>query len=269
MRTQPTITSNQNPWVKSIHRLHQTSERRKQQLFLVEGTHLIQEAVATSWPLDAICFSEEWATQNQATLATLASHPAYRNTLLQPVSMDVLRKLSTTDSLCPAIGIARFQNPSTGYSQATSLQIVAESLQDPGNLGALVRISAAVGECPIVLSSDSVDPTNPKVLRSTAGQWFRNRPLVVDNLLEYVERSRAEGVQVLAAAADGTCFWECDLKIPTMFLLGNEGSGLSRELRSVATKAIAIPMAPNVESLNVAISGALLVYESQRQRTAR
>jgi TrmH family RNA methyltransferase len=269
MKLQPNISSNQNPWVKAVHKLHHSTERRRQQLFLVEGTHLIQEAVATSWPLESICFSEEWSIQNHAIIANIVAHPAYRNTLLQPVSEDVLRKLSTTDSLCPAIGIARFQNPSTELPTLTSMQIAAESLRDPGNLGALVRISAAVGNCPIILSPDSVDPTNPKVLRSTAGQWFRNRPVVVDNLLEYVLRNRSQGVQILAAAADGTCFWECDLTLPTMFLLGNEGSGLSHELRAAATKTVAIPMAPNVESLNVAISGALLAYESQRQRSAR
>ena len=150
-----------------------------------------------------------------------------------------------------------------------SLAIAVESVQDPGNLGALIRIAAAAGIGPIILSPDSVDPFNPKVLRSTAGQWFRGPPVVVD-ILSLLRSQRKKNVQILAASANGKSFWECDLTVPTIFLLGNEGAGLSSELRAEATDVIAIPMAEGVESLNVAVTGALLIFEAQRQRkTAR
>ena len=89
--------------------------------------------------------------------------------------------------------------------------------------------------------------------------------MIVD-LLSLLRSQRKKNVQILAASANGKSFWECDLTVPTIFLLGNEGAGLSSELRAEATDVIAIPMAEGVESLNVAITGALLLFEAQRQR---
>ena len=265
MRFQPAITSLQNAWVKSIKRLHHSPDRREQHKFLIEGSHLVEEAIATGWPLDAICFDANWALNNQGLLASIAKDASRSHMLLQPASEAILRRLSTTDSACSVIAVA-VQSESTAYPpRELSLAIAVESLQDPGNLGALIRIAAAAGIGPIILSSDSVDPFNPKVLRSTAGQWFRGPPMVVD-LPSLLRSQRQKNVQILAASADGKSFWECDLTVPTIFLLGNEGAGLSSELRTEATGIIAIPMAKGVESLNVAVSGALLLFEAQRQR---
>jgi TrmH family RNA methyltransferase len=89
---------------------------------------------------------------------------------------------------------------------------------------------------------------------------------VVVDLLSLIRSRRKKNVQILAASANGKSFWESDLTVPTIFLLGNEGAGLSSELRAEATDVIAIPMAKGVESLNVAVAGALLLFEAQRQR---
>ena len=269
MRLEPTITSVQNAWVKEIKRLHHSSNRYEQQKFLIEGSHLVEEALATGWPLEAICFDANWARNNQEILAAIDEDASRRNVLLQPASEAILRQLSTTDSACSVIAVA-LQGESIAFApRELSLAIAVESVQDPGNLGALIRIAAAAGIGPIILSPDSVDPFNPKVLRSTAGQWFRGPPVVVD-LLSLLRSQRKKNVQILAASANGKSFWECDLTVPTIFLLGNEGAGLSSELRAEATDVIAIPMAEGVESLNVAVTGALLIFEAQRQRkTAR
>jgi len=265
MRLEATITSVQNEWVKSLKRLHHSSDRRKQKKFLIEGSHLVEEAIATGWPLDAICFDANWARNNQGLLAAIAKDASRKHILLQPASDAVLRRLSTTDSSCSVIAVANPVETIALPPSELSLAIAVESLQDPGNLGGLIRIAAAAGIGPILLSPDSVDPYNPKVLRSTAGQWFRGPPRVVD-LFSLLRSQRQKNVQILAASADGKSFWECDLTVPTIFLLGNEGAGLSFDLKAEATGSIAIPMAEGVESLNVAIAGALLVFEAQRQR---
>ncbi len=265
MQLQPVITSSHNESFKSALRLHQASERRDRRLFLIEGTHLVEEAIAAGWPLETIWYEESWADENRSLIAKVASDQLRRNMLLQPATTDLLRKLSTTSSRTPVVGIATQATNSPVPIQPISLGVVVESLQDPGNLGSMIRIAAAAGIGQVVVSHDSVSPTNPKVLRATAGQWFRSPPLVTD-LPRFLEQQSAASVQILAACAEGDSFWEKDLTGPTLFLLGNEGNGLTSEIRDIATGIISVPMAKGVESLNVSITAALLLYEAQRQR---
>ena len=265
MRLQPAITSHHNESFKAALKLHEASERRDRNAFLIEGTHLIEEAVATDWPLESIWFEETWAQANQLLISRIATSKGGEEVLLQPATSDLLRRLSTTTSRVPVVGIAIHRSPSAVPLGPVSLGLVAESLQDPGNLGSMIRISAAAGLGRVVLSRDSVSPTNPKVLRSTAGQWFRSPPLVVD-LPNFLKQQSTHSVQILAACAEGVSFWDHDLTRPTLFLLGNEGNGLSSEIKALATGTISVPMAKDVESLNVSITSALLLYEAQRQR---
>ena len=268
----PIIQSVQNDWVKSLRKLHDRADRVERRCFLIEGTHAVEEAIATQWPLVSVVFDTKWAQSHSEILAQLASRANAPKTTLQPVSEDILRKLSTTNSPCSVIAVASIfdhsfqEDKKQPHSENSSFVIAAESLQDPGNLGTLIRVAAASGFGRIVLSNDSVDPTNPKVLRSTAGQWFRSPPIVTDTLRAWVRERKSAGYQVLAASAEGQSMWNCDLSCNTIVLLGNEGSGLSQDLRMEATGTIAIPMADGVESLNVAVSGALIAYEALRQR---
>ena len=246
-------------------RLHQASVRRDECKFLVEGTHLIEEAIATEWPLESICFDESWAEQNQSLLHRIMQDKKRPQLIVQPVSKELIRRISTTATRTPVIGVANEKEISEFERKPISMAIAIESLQDPGNLGSMIRIAAAGGASHVYLSNDSVAPTNPKVLRASAGQWFRNPPIVTD-LQQFLRTQKAALIQILAASADGHSFWEADLTRPTIFLFGNEGSGLSDEMRSLATKSISVPMAPGVESLNVSITASILIYEALRQR---
>ena len=141
-----------------------------------------------------------------------------------------------------------------------------ETLQDPGNLGTIMRTAAAVGSDGLWLSSDSVDLGHPKVLRASAGQWFR-QPMATIDIAEKAKELKEKGVQVVATTATAdTDYWQLDLTKPTVFIMGNEGAGLSDELMKCASVSVKIPVMPAVESLNVAISTALLLYEAKRQR---
>jgi len=265
MRILPVISSNQNEWFKATMRLHQASVRRDERKFLIEGTHLIEEAIATEWPLESICFEESWAEQNQSLLHRILQDANRPQLIVQPATNELLRRLSTTTTRTPVIGVANEKEFSESVQRPISLAIAIESLQDPGNLGSMIRIAAAGGASHVYLSNDSVGPTNPKVLRASAGQWFRSPPVDTD-LHHFLRKQKAASIQILAASADGHSFWEADLTRPTIFLLGNEGNGLSDEMRALATNSISVPMAPGVESLNVSITASLLIYEALRQR---
>ena len=260
------LTSIRNPWIKQLRQLQRKKGRREQGCFVVEGTHALQEAIATRWPLSAVCFTPQWLEKSGHLLEGLDD-----DIRQQLVGDEVLAAIASTQAPDGVITICRHRDPQSSNKFPT-LGIAVSTLQDPGNLGTLIRSAAAVNCDGIWLSADSVDPENPKVLRASAGQWFRQPPIVTD-LSVWLKECRQHGVRVLAAAAGtvefpATSLWEVDLTEPVLFLLGNEGAGLSAELRSLADGAISIPMAAGVESLNVGVAGSLLLYEAKRQRAS-
>jgi RNA methyltransferase, TrmH family len=257
------LTSTQNPLVKQFRRLHNAKERQQEQLFLLEGTHLIQEAVATGYPLQTLCATPAW----QATHLELWSVIAAER--LELVTDKVLAAMATTVNPDGVLAIVprRTTNPPP---LSGNLVLVIDRLQDPGNLGTLMRTAVAAGVDGLWVSEDSVALDHPKVLRASAGQWFRLAMATSDDLLTVVKNYQQQGVQVVAtgmtAAAD---YWQVDFTRPTLILLGNEGSGLSSALLAQSDRVVRVPMQPGVESLNVSITAALILYEVQRQKQSQ
>ncbi|NET51038.1 MAG: RNA methyltransferase, partial [Merismopedia sp. SIO2A8] len=144
-------------------------------------------------------------------------------------------------------------------------------LQDPGNLGTIIRTATAVGVNGLWISANSVDPTHPKVLRASAGQWFR-LPIysgvnLVETITEIQQTIGSTPLQVLATTPNAErSYWDIDYTKPSLLLVGNEGTGLSAELMHLAKEQVQIPSSPAVESLNVAIATAIVLYEAKRQR---
>ncbi len=257
------LTSPKNPWIRQLRQLHRSKGRREQGLFLVEGSHLIAEALQVGWPLQALCYTPDWAQRYPYLLANLP-----KTLRQQPVSPEVMAALCTTESPEGAVAVAASRQIPSPPLAAVRLGLVLQTLQDPGNLGSLIRVVAATGADGLWLSTDSVDPQNPKVLRASAGQWFRCPPQVLPDLPAWIQVCRRQGIRILAAtlSQSGNCYWDQDLTQPTLFLLGNEGAGLSESLIQQADGQVWIPMAAGVESLNVAMTGGLLLYEALRQR---
>ncbi len=264
------LTSLQNSLVKQIRKLHSTKERNKQQLFLLEGTHLLEEACAVAYPLDAVCCTLQW-NQTHPQLWEVICSQCCR---VEIVSPEVLAAMATTVNPDGIVAIAK-RDPEISQGNAqltqipfTGLVLALETIQDPGNLGTMIRTAAAAGASGLWLSEDSVDLDNPKVLRASAGQWFRLNKAVSEDLQATVRQSQQAGMQVVATLpnADLT-YWQVDWRKPSLILLGNEGAGLSADLAALADIQVKIPLSPGVESLNVGITAALMLYEAQRQRT--
>ncbi|MFS8823245.1 TrmH family RNA methyltransferase [Synechococcus sp. W60.2] len=260
------LTSPKNPWIRQLRQLHRSKGRREQGAFLVEGSHLLEEALGVGWPLRAVCYTFDWAERHPRLLASLPKHLRR-----QAVSLEVMAALSTTESPEGVVAVAVSRQIASPPPETLRLGLVVETLQDPGNLGSLIRVVAATGADGLWLSADSVDPENPKVLRASAGQWFRRPPQVLSDLPAWIQSCRRQGIQVLAAtlAPLATCYWDHDLTRPTLFLLGNEGAGLQESTIQLADAQVRIPMAAGVESLNVAMTGGLLLYEALRQQRAQ
>lgn len=262
------LTSTQNPLVKEIRKLHQAKGRREQELFLLEGTHLLEEACAVDYPLVTVCCTPDWLETHDSLWQDAAS----RCQRAEVVSPEVLKAIATTVQPDGVVATAkRNMAPNSGASQAmpvvTSLGLALETVQDPGNLGTIIRSAVATGAERLWLSTDSVDIDNPKVLRASVGQWFRLPVTVSPDLNDVVDQCQAQGIQVVATVPDATStYWDIDLRCPTLILLGNEAAGLKADLAVRANQQVKIPLRPEVESLNVAIAAALMLYEAQRQR---
>lgn len=256
------LTSLQNPLVKQLRKLHRAKERREQQVFLLEGTHLLQEACAAQAELVVVCCTPHWQA-NHPLLWQQVSEQADRAEI---VSEEVLQAIATTVNPDGVVAAVR-RNIHAPIGYDLRLAIALDKLQDPGNLGTIIRTAAAAGSEGLWLTADSVDLDHPKVLRATAGQWFRLPMTVTPDLKSDLQQFQRHGVQIVATLPTATLtYWEIDLTLPSLILLGNEGAGLPPELATFADVAVQIPLAPGVESLNVAISAALILYEARRQR---
>ncbi|MCY6490172.1 TrmH family RNA methyltransferase [Leptolyngbya sp. GGD] len=254
------LTSLQNPLVKQLRKLHRAKERREQQLFLLEGTHLIEEACAVGVALNTVCYTEHWQQNHESLWQKIQA----RSSRIELVSPEVLKAIATTVE--PDGIVATVDRFHTQPVQFTKLGLVLETIQDPGNLGTIIRTAAAAGVEGLWLSADCVDLESPKVLRSSSGQWFR-LPMSTSDLRTDILKAKQQGMQVIATVPTATqTYWEIDFTQPSLVLMGNEGAGLSDELIELADIQVTIPLAPGVESLNVAIATALILYEARRQQ---
>ncbi|ESA34334.1 trna rrna methyltransferase [Leptolyngbya sp. Heron Island J] len=253
-----TIISTKNPLAKQFRKLHQAKERRRQHVFLLEGTHLVQEACAVEYPLIQVAVTQAWCRSHSELLGQLQRLVPD----IRLVSPEVLSSMGTTVSPDGILAIARRLALPVG-SNSVSLGVALEQLQNPGNLGTVIRTAAAVGCDRIWLTANSVDIDHPKVLRATAGQWFR-LPMQTLSTLEDLKSLDAQLVATTPTAS--VDYWDLDLRQPTVFLMGNEGAGLSQQAMELATHQVKIPQAAEVESLNIAIATAVLLYEAKRQR---
>lgn len=255
------LTSLQNPLVKSFRKLHSAKQRRQQEVFLLEGTHLLEEAIAINYPLETVLCTPEWQSLHEKLWEDICQQVSR----VEIVTPEILVAIATTVQPDGVVATARRnQQQVVPY---TGIGLALETLQDPGNLGTIIRTAAAAGASGLWMSEDCVDLDNPKVLRASAGQWFRLPMRVSTDLTASVGEAKQAGMQVVATLPTAKLsYWQVDWHRPSLILLGNEGAGLSDQLARLADLQVRIPLCSGVESLNVAIAAALLLYEAKRQR---
>ncbi len=255
------LTSLQNPLIKQLRKLHRAKERRHQSLFLLEGSHLIEEACVAGLNLPVLCCTATWQQQHPR----LYEQALARAQRVELVSPEVLKSIATTIEPDGVVAVAPRQHQQS--IQMVDFGLVLEAIQDPGNLGTMIRTAAAVGVDGLLLSRNCVDLDNPKVLRASAGQWFRLPMAIANDLPAELQHYRQQGLQVIATLPTAAqTIWDLDFTQPSLIVMGNEGAGLSPAVAALADVQVRVPLEPGVESLNVAIAAALMLYEAKRQR---
>jgi RNA methyltransferase, TrmH family len=262
LRSRPRlIESRQNPRVKELRAALARTGRTPSGLIAMEGEHLVAEAMRSTLRFASIFLRDGY--QPSFALPDDAEH------LVLPA--DVFASAVATEQ---PQGIAALVHPpyfsSAGlFSGPAPLILVLQALQDPGNVGTLIRSAEAFAANGIFLLPGTASPWNPKALRASAGSAFR-MPAIQASEAEALDLLARNNIPAIAAVARaGTPVNKAPLAEPLALLIGNEGAGLSKSLLAAAARRISIPMLGNIESLNAAIAGSLLLYEASRQRAAR
>lgn len=239
------------------------------QPLLLDGWHLLEEAVDAGLAVDAVAIEAEPREPRQVSaLQALVEAGAH----VVGVTADVLQAMSPVRTPSGVVALARRPVPTVEavLHARPALVMVAVDLQDPGNLGALVRTAEALGGTGVVAAGASADPLGWKALRASMGSAFRLPVASAPDPGGLLSSMRDRGIQIVALApTGGRPPSALDLCAETCLLLGGEGPGLRAELATAADATLTIPVSPRVESLNVTVAGALALYEAAAQRSRR
>lgn len=260
------ITSTSNPRVRQLVLWQEKAKKRREDnVFLAEGIKMLREA-PKDW-IKEVYLTEEVLQRLRKEDGEVLTK--IENTGYELLSDEIMKKVSDTQT--PQGALVVLNRPSytlediVGNGEGTFM--VLENLQDPGNLGTIIRTGEGAGIRGVIMSQDTVDIYNPKTIRATMGSVYRVPFIYVETLSNSICYLKEKGVRTYAAHLKGKKqYYEFSYTGGTAFLIGNEGNGLKKETADLADEYLRIPMEGQVESLNAAIAATILMYESYRQR---
>ncbi len=245
------ITSLKNHKVTTWKSLKDRKGRRETGCFLVEGRKMVEEAIASAFPVEAVLVDVD--RQGEFTLP--AGIPAY--------SMPGHVLAAVCDTKTPQ-GIAAIVRMAEVELRGPRL-VAMDGVQDPGNVGTIIRTADAAGFDGVILSNQCADVFSPKVLRATMGSVFRMGIRVTDDLPGLLTRMVQEGARVLSSQLDGEPFYQrSPLNKRFVLVIGSEGNGVTDEVKAIATHKVKLPMRGGAESLNAAVAAGIMMYELTR-----
>lgn len=245
------ITSAQNEYIKKIVKLAGSKKLREEAgLFIAEGEHLAEMAMLSQFTINSLVMTEEYFEKNKDKYNC--------DIVLVPDSL--LAKISDTKS--PQGVLAVIELPKKENKELCGRYIYCDNLQDPGNVGTVIRTADAFSFDGVIMSSGSADVFSPKVIRSSQGSIF-NIDIIVDADISYLKEAKDKGFKLTSTALYGESVKLKDIKISKnqIFVIGNEGSGVSAEILKISDEIAYIPMSGKAESLNAGVAASILMYE--------
>lgn len=243
------ITSLKNPKVAAWKALKDRKGRRESGCFLVEGRKMVEEALSSAFDVETVLVQEGMELPDGLTM------PVYE------LPAHVLAAVCDTKTPQGIAAVVRMKEQSALGKHIVGL----DGVQDPGNVGTIIRTADAAGLDGVLLSNQCADVFSPKVLRATMGSIFRMNLRTTDDLPGELTKLREKGYSILSSQLDGTPFYERE-KVAEQFalIIGNEGNGVSEQVQQTATHRVRLPMRGGAESLNAAIAAAIMMYELMR-----
>ncbi len=260
------IQSSQNSTIKEIKALHQKKHRDIQGVYFVEGIRFVNDAIDNEQAINKIIMSDRLETLNGGT--RLISRISEVCSDIYMVPDKLFREISDTQT--PQGVMAVLEKRHTDFQMAlkagTSI-VVLDSLQDPGNVGTIIRTADAAGVSAVMMTKGCVDLYSPKVLRSTMGSVF-HLPIFEDlDIVDAIQILKANDYKVIASHLEGeNNYYDEDLSCKSAIIVGNEANGISQDTAAAADRLIKIPMPGKAESLNASIAAGIMIYELVRQR---
>ncbi len=285
------ISSKDNEIIKNIRKLKEKKYRDLENAYLIEGIKIVKEAIAENAKIKQIVMCEDFTDNvelDKDTLYELARHN------LIYVTRNIMDSLSDVKTPQGIIGVVekskRFaeedndQNksknnidaetnmlgnktgiePKVDYTQ--DIIIALDGVQDPGNLGTIIRTADSANLNQIIISKTSADPYNPKVVRSTMGAIFRVNIIETENIVEELKKAQENGFKVMVTALDSSeSIYKTEFN-KKVIVIGNEANGVSKEVQSIADEKVKIPMLGKTESLNASVAAGIMIYEYVRRK---
>lgn len=253
------ILSRDNKLIKSALKLKQKKYRDEENKFIIEGIRFVEEGIRTG-NIEHIFYSQK-LLETRGCERILGKHSS-----IYEVSDAQLKELCDTEN---PQGVAAIVNKRKWDIEdiKNDFFVICDGIQDPGNMGTIIRTCDAAGVGAVGIIKGSVDIYNPKTLRSTMGSIFHLPVIIYDDFKNLAEKLSSKGFSIYGASLDTESYiYECNFKEKTAVVIGNEANGIPEEHIKLCTHRVKIPMSGSAESLNAAAAGAVIIYEVVRQR---
>lgn len=258
------ITSNANPLIKKIRALGLKKNRDEEQLFIAEGLRHITEAIENGWEMDLLAYTTK-AKDHDLTKAAIAYAEKSRVACLD-VSPDILTKVTQRENAQSVIAVFRQRWHSLQDVAQEKFLVGLDNIRDPGNLGTILRTGDATGLNGIILIGQTCDPYSPEAIRASMGSFARSK-IVKCTEAEFIAWSKNYKGRIIGTHLEASDDYRGDVyEFPLMLLMGNEQNGLSEALSKTCSHLIRIPMQGTIDSLNLSVATALMLYEVYRQK---
>ncbi|WP_438967081.1 TrmH family RNA methyltransferase [Flavobacterium sp.] len=256
------ITSVQNPYIKALVQLQEKAKARKQSgTFLIEGKREIELALKGNYEIETILYCNELSFQSFNSLT-------FQSKEYIEISKDVYQKLAYRDTTEGILAIAKTKNLSLSDLKLPEnpLILVLESIEKPGNIGAMLRTADAANIDAVILANPKSDLYNPNIVRSSVGCLFTNQ-IASGTSEEIIAFLKEKNINFYSATLQNSnAYHKVDYSTPAALVVGTEATGLTKIWRDESTQNIIIPMQGEIDSMNVSVAAAILIFEAKRQR---
>jgi len=257
------ITSKDNEVIKNIRKLKEKKYRDSANEYIVEGLKLIEEAIEENVNIKKIVVCEECLKDSEIEQKFLYKIAKYDCIYVSDKVFSLLTDVVNPQGM---LAVIAKEGTEDKINYSDDVIVVLDGIQDPGNLGTILRTVDSVGLSQIILSKSSVDAYNPKVVRSTMGAIFRVKIIESENLVETLKNLKKHKFKVAATSLEGSeSIYNTDYN-KKVIIIGNESKGVSREILEIADSRIKIPMLGKTESLNASIATGVILYEYVRRK---
>lgn len=260
-----TITSSSNRFIKDIKLLYNKKDRWNEHCFFIEGTRSVEQCINTMSQIRYIVYSSELLNEDGESLLSRAEKENYK---IYKISKELFKMISDTDNPQGILAVVEFKEHSLGDTlKESNFFIVLDRVQDPGNMGTIIRTADAFGANAVIVTSGCVDVYNPKTVRSTMGSILQIPIVHIKDIKQALEELKAENINVIATSLDTDKYsYDIDFKEDCALVIGNEANGILDEVVALSDQRVKIPMAGQAESLNAGVASAVIMYEALRQR---